>query len=211
MPDRSRVFILRLLCVGCTLLWAGAIPDRTARADGSQLQDPLPLDAAADALGLTPLRKAPPATAGRELRIWVDYDYPTGSYLLLLHNAGGAVDGELIAWTRNGAGIRTRELAQPKDWKGVLRALDSHAAWTLPSEPITTGPDAVAPCGPQAEPIALLVETRGKTGYRSYQYNEVDRARPDDLSNVKAIIDMVHGLAKQAPAQNGSLPRSGCG
>jgi hypothetical protein len=188
-----------------------ATPDRAARADGLQCFESLPLDDAAAGLGLAPLRNAAPAPEERELRLWVDYGHPSGSYLLRLRTAAGTVDGELIAWRRNGAEIRTRDVIQPTDWTRVLHELEAHSAWTLPSEPALPPPQAVSTCLSPPQPIALLVEARTDAGYRSYRYETRFRALPADRSNVKAIIDLVHGLANHRPEQIVHLPGSGCG
>jgi len=216
MSRRSAIII----CAALLTFMAALMAEHPSRGDGvSGVQSigPPGLATVAEKLGLAPLETAPAPSNGRELRIWVSYGSPSGSYLLRLLESNGTVEGRLVAWTWDGAGVRQRELMQPQDWTQVRQELEARSVSTLAAH------DSVRTlCISQS--IPLIVEalsagryTHGEHDVATHEGAEAFAARdPADAEIVRqaaSLVDFVHDLASRngLVAEKVELPKYGCG
>jgi hypothetical protein len=221
-PAAKEMSMRSAIIIGAALLafMAALMADHPSRGDGAsgaQHVGPPALATVAEKLGLAPLETAPAPLTGREFRIWVAYGSPSGSYLLRLRESEGTVEGRLVAWTWDGAGVRQRELAQPQDWAKVRQEIEARSVGTFAAH------DSVRTlCISQS--IPLIVEALSADGYTHGEHDvatqaaaEVFAARdPADAEIVRqaaSLVDFVHDLAIRngLVAEKVNLPKYGCG
>lgn len=216
MSRRSAIIIGAALLAFMAALMAG-YPSRSDSTSGTPFVGPPALATVAEKLGLAPLETATVPSNGQELRIWVAYGSPSGSYLLRLRESKGTVEGQLVAWTWDGASVRQRELEQPQDWAEVRQELEARSIATFAAH------DSIRKlCVSQS--IPLIVEALSPNGYTHGQHDMATREAAEALAarypadaeivhQAAAVVELVHDLARRngLVAEKVTLPKYGCG
>ena len=206
----------RILFVGLLAVTAMVAPERSPYG-ADKIVGPPALAVVARQLGLEPLQTASVPSTGWELRIWVDYGSPAGSYLLQLQNLPSAVAGRVVAWTWDGNAVRARPLGQQQDWAKIARELQGRSVWEVAAR------DGIRTLC-ISDRIPLLVESVREGTYRRSQHDVVGRdvaemvaaEHPEEAKIVQqaaSVVEFVRELASRTGLVAEQLPRPhhGCG
>jgi hypothetical protein len=201
----AALWMKRLQRAGCLLALAVAVAmhgQASAQDEQERLMNARgpfgPLVAAA--FGLAPLVATAPGSPTAEVRIWVWHRGDSDDYLLRLWQIDGRTEGELLALSMGEGGVHSRASAKVRDWPAILRDLEAHAVWTIPS------PQYVTACITDTN---LIVESYRDGDYRQAEYAGVGHYAGDP----QALYDYVFALAAGDPqiASIANTTPLGCG